>query len=44
VPKLTSALLLAERIHLALVDLSDGSPTFTGCDSFRQPLERIDDG
>jgi len=39
VPKLTSALLLAERIHLALVDLSDGSPTFTGCDSSRQPLQ-----
>lgn len=38
-PKLTSALLLAERIHLALVDLSDGSPTFTGCDSSRQPLQ-----
>lgn len=38
-PRLTSALLLAERIHLALVDLSDGSPTFTGCDSSRQPLQ-----
>lgn len=38
-PRLTSALLLAERIHLALVDLSDGSPTFTGCDSLRQPLQ-----
>lgn len=38
-PRLTSALLLAERIHLALVDLSDGSPTFTGCDSLRRPLQ-----
>lgn len=38
-PRLTSALLLAERIHFALVDLSDGSPTFTGCDSSRQPLQ-----
>jgi len=37
--KLTSALLLAERIHLALVDLSNGSPTFTGCDSLRRPLQ-----
>lgn len=39
IPWLTSALLLAERIHLALVDLSDGSPTFTGCDSLRRPLQ-----
>lgn len=38
-PRLTSALLLAERIHLALVDLSDGSPTFTGCDSSHRPLQ-----
>ncbi len=38
-PRLTSALLLAERIHLALVDLSDGSSTFTGCDSLRRPLQ-----
>jgi len=39
VPKLTSALLLAERIHYALVDLSEGSPVFTGCDSFHRPLQ-----
>lgn len=39
IPKLTSALFLAERIHFALVDLSDGCPTFTGCDSFRRPLQ-----
>lgn len=38
-PRLTSALLLAERIHLALVDLSNGSPIFTGCDSLRRPLQ-----
>ncbi len=38
-PKLTSALLLAERIHYALVDLSEGSPVFTGCDSFHRPLQ-----
>ena len=38
-PRLTSALFLAERIHLALVDLSDGSSIFTGCDSSRRPLQ-----
>ena len=38
-PRLTSALLLAEGIHYALVDLSNGSPTFTGCDSLRRPLQ-----
>jgi len=38
-PRLTSALFLAERIHLALVDLSDGSSIFTGCDSSRKPLQ-----
>lgn len=38
-PKLTSALFQAERIHLALVDLSNGSPIFTGCDSSRRPLQ-----
>lgn len=37
-PRLTSSLLLAERIHLALVDLSAGSSIFTGCDSSRRPL------
>jgi len=31
--------LLAERVHLALVDLSNGSSTFTGCDSSRRPLQ-----
>ena len=38
-PRLTSALLLAERIHYALVDLSNSSQVFTGCDSSRQPLQ-----
>lgn len=38
-PKLTSTIFLAERIHLALVDLSDGSSIFTGCDSSRRPLQ-----
>ena len=38
-PKLTSALFQAERIHLALVDLSNGSSIFTGCDSSRRPLQ-----
>ncbi len=38
-PKLTMALLLAERIHLALVELSNGSSVFTGCDSSHRPLK-----
>lgn len=37
-PRLTEAILLAERVHAALVELSDGSPTFTGCDDGRRPL------
>jgi CRISPR-associated protein Csb2 len=37
--KLTSALFLSERVHLALVELSDGSSIFTGCDSSRLPLQ-----
>jgi len=37
-PKLTYALVLAERIHLALVQLSNGSSVFTGCDSSHKPL------
>ena len=36
---LTAALPLAERIHLALVSLSDGAPVFTGCDSEGKPLQ-----
>jgi hypothetical protein len=30
-PMLTEAILLAERMHAALVELSDGSSVFTGC-------------
>jgi CRISPR-associated protein Csb2 len=37
-PRLTDALLLAERIHLALVRRSDGSSVFSGCDESRRPL------
>ncbi|MFB3764608.1 MAG: type I-U CRISPR-associated protein Csb2 [Methanotrichaceae archaeon] len=38
-PRLTEAILLAERIHVALVDLSDGSFIFTGCDNEGKPLK-----
>jgi len=37
-PRLTDAILLAERIHAALVELSNGSTTFTGCDEEKRPL------
>jgi len=37
-PKLTDAIVLAERVHAALVELSDGSTTFTGCDEAGRPL------
>ena len=37
-PKLTACLPLAERIHLALVSLSNGGEVFTGCDSSGKPL------
>jgi len=37
-PKLTDGIVLAERVHAALVELSDGSATFTGCDDGRRPL------
>ena len=36
-PKLTVCLHLAERVHLALVRLSDGAEVFTGCDSSADP-------
>lgn len=36
---LTQSLLLSEKIHLALVDHSNGSSVFTGCDRFRKPLK-----
>jgi len=38
-PKLTMALHLAERIHLALVEHSNGSSKFTGCDTDHIPLK-----
>jgi len=38
-PKLTSALQLAERIHLAQVKLSCGAEVFVGCDGSRRPLQ-----
>jgi len=38
-PKLTSALWLAERVHLALVRLSGGAEVFVGCDRSRRPLQ-----
>ncbi|MGA9098936.1 MAG: hypothetical protein WB392_08410, partial [Methanotrichaceae archaeon] len=38
-PRLTDAILLAERIHAALVELSDGSSIFTGCDGSGSPLK-----
>lgn len=38
-PRLTDALPLAERIHAALVELSDGSSVFTGCDATGRPLK-----
>jgi len=37
-PKLTDGITLAERVHAALVELSDGSATFTGCDEAGRPL------
>ena len=37
--RLTTALLLGERIHLALVELSNGSSVFTGCDESGSPLK-----
>jgi CRISPR-associated protein Csb2 len=39
VPLLTSALPLAERVHAALVSLSDGASVFTGCDELKRPLK-----
>jgi CRISPR-associated protein Csb2 len=37
--KLTAALLLSEKIHMTLVELSNGSCVFTGCDSSHRPLK-----
>ncbi|MHC1595185.1 MAG: type I-G CRISPR-associated protein Csb2 [Methanotrichaceae archaeon] len=38
-PRLTDAVSLAERIHVALVSRSDGSWAFTGCDDSGRPLK-----
>ncbi|GAB6267007.1 MAG: hypothetical protein STSR0001_24560 [Methanothrix sp.] len=38
-PQLTQTILLADRVHRALVELSDGSAVFTGCDSSKRPLQ-----
>ena len=38
-PKLTHALSLTERIHMALVQLSNQDPLFTGCDAQKNPLK-----
>ena len=37
-PRLTETITLAETVHRALVELSDGSQVFTGCDSSHRPL------
>jgi CRISPR-associated protein Csb2 len=38
-PRLTDALLFGDCIHAALVELSGGSPVFTGCDESGKPLK-----
>jgi len=38
-PRLTDAISLADRIHVALVSRSNGSSVFTGHDSNRKPLQ-----
>lgn len=38
-PRLTDAIGLAERIHVALVSRSNGSSVFTGCDQSGTPLD-----
>ena len=38
-PRLTVAIILAETVHRALVELSNGSQVFTGCDSSHKPLQ-----
>ena len=38
-PLLTQTILLTDRVHRALVELSDGSAVFTGCDSSKRPLQ-----
>jgi CRISPR-associated protein Csb2 len=38
-PHLTETIILAERVHSALVSLSDGSTVFSGCDEQGKPLD-----
>lgn len=38
-PPLTETMLLAQRVHRALVELSNGSAVFTGCNDSRRPLQ-----
>ncbi len=38
-PHLTETIAFAEIVHRALVELSNGSPVFTGCDSSYKPLQ-----
>jgi CRISPR-associated protein Csb2 len=38
-PHLTETIILAERVHAALVRLSDGSTVFSGCDEQGKPLD-----
>ena len=38
-PYLTETIILADRVHAALVSLSDGASIFTGCDEQGKPLE-----
>jgi CRISPR-associated protein Csb2 len=38
-PRLTETIIFAEIIHRALVELSNGSHVFTGCDSSYKPLQ-----
>ncbi len=38
-PQLTDTIILADRVHAALVSLSNGSSIFTGCDEQGRPLQ-----
>ena len=38
-PRLTETISLAEKVHVALVSRSNGSPVFTGCDESGIPLK-----
>ena len=38
-PQLTDTIILADRVHAALVSLSNGSRIFTGCDEQGRPLQ-----